>query len=271
MIKKHLTLLFLLLITIPLTAQQRKVFFLKGYVRDSTNLIVNAHVVNISKERGTFTNDYGLYNIQVSLGDTIEVSSVQHEPFRTVITDQIAFAQELKVVLQKRRIELDEIILKRHNLTGILRSDRKQVPKDSIAAVGRSISDVVSELSEQERALSKNVTASEKGTAGVITKKTDPTKKFDGIGTTIGLGNRKNKKEEEVKRIISDKFTSQVIYEKFGKEFFADIKIPEKQIFAFIDYCKKFDIKGLYNRGYYLQIAVLFQRESSLFLKSIQE
>ena len=92
--------------TIPLTAQQRKVFFLKGYVRDSTDLIVNAHVVNISKERGTFTNDYGLYKIQVSLGDTIEVSSVQHEPFRAVITEQIAFSQELKVVLNKRRIEL---------------------------------------------------------------------------------------------------------------------------------------------------------------------
>lgn len=271
MIKKNLIVFLLLLMSIPLTAQQNKVFFLKGYVRDSTDLIVNAHVVNISKERGTFTNDYGLYKIQVSLGDTIEVSSVQHEPYRAVITDQIAYSQELKVVLEKRRIELDEIILKKHNLTGILRSDRKQVPKDSIAAVGRNISDVITELSEQEKALSKNVTASEKGTAGVITKKTDPTKKFDGVGTTIGLGNGKNKKDEEIKKIVSDKFTSQVIYDKFGKEFFADIKIPEKQIFAFIDYCKKFDIKGLYNRGYYLQIAVLFQRESPIFLKNIKE
>lgn len=269
MFRKNLILIGFLLVTVHLSAQKN--FFLKGYVRDSTDLIVNAHVVNISKEKGTFTNDFGVYKIVVSLGDTIEVSSVQHEVFRTVVTEQMEFSKELRVVLEKRRIELDEIILKKHNLTGILRSDRKQVPKDSIAAVGRSISDVVSELSEQEKALSKNVNASDKGTAGVITKKTDPTKKFDGVGTTIGLGNGKNKKDEEIKKIVSDKFTSQMIYDRFGKEFFADIKIPEKHIFSFIDYCKKFDIKGLYNRGYLLQIAVLFQRESKAFLKSIKE
>ena len=166
---------------------------------------------------------------------------------------------------------MDEITLKKHNLTGILRSDRKQVPKDSIAAVGRSIADVIQELAEKDREMQpKNIDATDKGTAGVITKKTDPTKKFDGVGTTIGLGG-KNKKDEEVKKIISDTFSSKNILDKFGKEYFADIGIEEKNIFSFIDYCKKFDIKGLYNRGYYLQLAVLFQRESTAFLNSLKE
>lgn len=266
---RNFFILFFLLFSMQISAQKN--FFLKGYVRDSTDLIVNAHIVNISKEKGTFSNDFGVYKIVVSIGDTLEVSSVQHEFFRTVVTEQMAFSKELRVVLKRRVIELDEIILKRHNLTGILRSDRKQVPKDSIAAVGRSISDVISELAAKEKALVQNVNASDKGTAGVITKKTDPTKKFDGVGTSIGLGNGKNKKDEEIKKIISDKFTSQIILDKFGKDFFSEINIPENQIFAFIDYCKKFDIKGLYNKGYLLQIAVLLQRESPAFLKSIKE
>jgi hypothetical protein len=247
---------------------QRKNFWLKGIVRDSTDLIANAHVVNLNTEKGTFTGDYGQYRIVVAIGDTISVTSVQHETFKQVITDPIAFSKKLNVVLKKKVIELDEIVLKQHELTGILRSDRKQVPKDSIAAVGRNISELILELAEKEKASNKGT--DEYGVDATTRRNTDPTKKFKGLGVALGLGNG-NKKELKIQKITSDKFTSKIIYDTFGQEFFLRLKIPEKYIFRFIDYCKQFNLKELYNQEYLLQIAVIFERESHGYIKKIQE
>lgn len=237
-------------------------------VRDSTNLIANAHVVNLSTEKGTFSNDYGQYRIVVSIGDTISVSSVQHETLLQVVTEPIAFSKKFNAILTKKVIELDEIVIKKHDLIGILRSDRKKVPKDSIAAVGRSISEIIEELAEKERQGLKNQNPNTP-TSEIAQKNTDPTKKFKGVGGTIGLGG-KNKKEEKIKKITSDRFTSKVVYEKFEKDYFLLLKIPEDHIFRFIDYCKKHDIKGLFNAGRLLDIAVIFERESHEYLKTIR-
>jgi len=228
-------------------------------VRDSVNLIANAHVVNLSTEKGTFTNDYGQFRIVVSIGDSISVSSVQHQTYKTVITEQIAFSEKLNVILDKRRIELDEIVLKKHDLIGILESDRKKVPKDSIAAVGRSISEIIEELAQKERqGRIDTEKPSTNGTADIAQKNTDPTKSFNGVGGTVGLGiGTGKKKEKEIKEIVSDQFTSKVVYDKFEKDYFLLLKIPEDQIFNFIDYCKQFKIKDLYNQGRLLDIAVI--------------
>ena len=137
--KKGILFIILILSAFQLSAQ-RKNFWLKGIVRDSTELIANAHVVNLTTEKGTFSSDYGIYRIVVSLGDTIRVSSVQYETVTKVITEPIAFSKKLNFVLKKKVIELDEVVLKEHDLTGILTTDRKKVSKDSIAAKGKKIS-----------------------------------------------------------------------------------------------------------------------------------
>lgn len=240
-------------------------------VRDSVNLIANAHVVNLSTEKGTFTNDYGQFRIVVSIGDSISVSSVQHQTYKTVITEQIAFSEKLNVVLEKRTIELDEIVLKKHDLIGILESDRKKVPKDSIAAVGRSISDIIEELAKKEiegRVDTNNPSGN--ATSDITSKNADPTKKFNGVGGTIGLGSG-NKKEKKLQKIVSDKFTSKMVFDRFEKDYFLLLKIPEDQIFNFIDYCKQFKIRDLYNQGRLLDIAVIFERESHAYIKNLKK
>lgn len=268
-LKKNWLFFVLLFIALQLTAQ-RKNFWLKGYVRDSTELIANAHVVNLTTEKGTFTGDYGDYRIVVTVGDTITVTSVQHKPYKTVITDPIAFSKKLGVVLKKKVIELDEIVLKEHDLTGNLLTDRKKVSKDSIAAMGKNISDVISELADKEaKGQAKFKDPTENGTAAISSRSTDPTKKFKGVGGILNLG-KGNKKDLEIQRITADKFTSKVIYDTYGKQFFEDIKVPEKYVFEFIDYCKQFKIKSLYNEGLFLQVAVILKREVPNFIQTLK-
>ena len=249
------------------SAQQDK-FWLKGIVRDSVNLIANAHVVNLNTEKGTFTGDYGQYRIVVSIGDTLTVSSIQYEKYQVVITDPIAFSKKLNVILTKKVIELDEVVVSNTDLIGILRSDRKKVPKDSIATVGRDMSQVIVKIAEKTTGFGEK-TAEETSTVGGIHRATDPTKKFKGAGIGFGLG-RGNRKAKKIQKITSDKFASNTIYNQFGKAFFGEIKIPEKEIFNFIDYCKQFGIKELYNKELLLQVAVLFEKEAPNFLKTLR-
>jgi hypothetical protein len=250
---------------------QRKNFWLKGIVRDSTELIANAHVVNITTEKGTFTGDYGQYRIVVAVGDTVTVSSIQHQPYEVVISDPIAFSKKLNVILKKNVIELDEIVLKEHDLTGILRSDRKKVSKDSIAAKGKSIAEFITEMAEKEsQGEGKYKDPTENGTAAVSTRNTDPTKKFKGAGGILNLG-KGDKKKLEIQKITSDKFTSKIILDTYGKQFFDEIKVPEKYIFTFIDYCKQYNIKNLYNEGLVLQVAVILKREAPIYMKKVKE
>ena len=112
----------------------------------------------------------------------------------------------------------------------------------------------------------------EKGTAAIsLRDNTDPTKGFKGVGgILIGLG-KGNKKERELKEITSDKFTSKVIFDTYGKEFFSELKIPEKEIFNFIDYCKQYNIRELHNKGLGLQVAVLLEREAPIYLKRLKQ
>jgi hypothetical protein len=204
----------------------------------------------------------------VSVGDTITVSSIQYEPYKVVITDPIAFSKKLNIVLKRSTIELEEVVVRNTDLIGILRSDRKKVPKDSIAMVGRDMSQVIVSIADQTTGFDEK-TGEETSTVGGVHRATDPTKKFKGVGAAFGLG-RGNRKARILKKITSDKFTSNIIYNQFGKEFFGEINIPEKEIFNFIDYCKQFDIKNLYNKELLLQVAVIFEREAPNFLKTLK-
>ena len=89
------------------------------------------------------------YRIIASLGDTIEFTSVQYETVRKIITDQIVFGKKLHLVLKRNSYVLDEIVLKKHDLTGILYTDRRKVPKDSMATIARDMNDLIVEFSNK--------------------------------------------------------------------------------------------------------------------------
>ena len=120
-------------------------------LRDSTSLIKNVHIVNLNTEKGTFSNDYGQYRIVVSLGDTLRFSSVEYETVKKTITDRIYFSKKLNLVLKNKNYVLNEIVVKKHDLTGNLSIDRKKVPEDTIATMGKNLSTLIDEISKKSQ------------------------------------------------------------------------------------------------------------------------
>jgi hypothetical protein len=249
----------------------QKKIWLHGMIRDSINLIKDVHIVNLNTEKGTFSNDYGQYRLVVSLGDTIEFTSVQYLSVKEVITDQILFSQKLNIVLDKKNYVLDEIVLKNHDLTGNLLTDRRKVPKDSIAKLTKSMLDLIVEISDKSKeGQPKNYDASQNGLSKLSTRNSDPTRSFKGVGGIIGLGS-KNKKKDRLRKITSNTFSSKNVLEDIGIDFFIGLKIPEKNIFSFIDYCKQFNIKELYKQKKVLDILELLKEKSTNYLKELKE
>lgn len=240
-------------------------------VRDSVNLIKDVNIINLTTDKGTFSNDYGQYRLVVSVGDTLEFTSVQYQTIKKVITDRIAFSKKLNLILERKTYVLDEVVIKKHDLTGNLLTDRRKVPKDSIEKLTKSMEELIMELAKKENeGQPKNIDPTSIGLNDISSKSTDPTKSFKGVGSIIGLGSG-NKKKERIRKITSNTFSTKNLVEDIGPDFFKELKIPEKNVYAFIDYCKQFNIKQLYQQKKVLDIIQLLKEKSASYLKASEK
>lgn len=274
MIKKLILIVFVMY-SFQLTAQKSNVF-LHGIVRDSLNLIKDVHVVNLNKSKGTYSNDYGRYRIAVSLGDTLEFSSIQFETIKRVITDGVFFSKKLNLILKNKNYVLKEVTVKKHNLIGDLKADRKKVPKDTIAIKGRKLSNIIDNVSKESQ---KGILNSTKVTRSKLAKKsmrnTDPSRSFEGVNLMRVVNGifsliPKNKKKKLSKKDANE-FLKNKILADFGNDFFEELKIPTNQIKVFLEYCMQFNVEKLYEENKRLDLIKLLEDESVNFLIELKQ
>jgi hypothetical protein len=124
---KKIILVCLLSFSIPFYSQESKALF--GIIRDSLELINNAHILNLNSRRGTLSGADGSFKIFVKIGDTIAISSIQHQEKKYKIKDDSFSFQGLELYLISKIYQLEEIKIKRHDLAGILGIDINAIPK----------------------------------------------------------------------------------------------------------------------------------------------
>lgn len=100
---------------------QAQTIDLKGKVIASSEL-GNIHVLNISAEHNTITNDKGAFEIPVRRNDTILISSIQYSPQTIIINQTHLNMRFVAITLSDRINELDEVVVGKI-LTGDLLSD----------------------------------------------------------------------------------------------------------------------------------------------------
>ncbi len=245
-------------------------------LRDSTSLLKNVHVVNLNTDKGTFTNDYGQYRIVVSLGDTIRFSSVEYETVKKTITDRIYFSKKLNLVLENKNYVLNEVVVKEHDLTGNLSIDRKKVPKDTIATMGKNLSSLIDDISKKsQKGILNKPSKKDSKLAEESKRDTDPTKSFNGldlgsiVGGLISLIPKNKSKKKSKKQSIQ--LLKNSILSDFGYDFFDQLKIPEDKIYAFLYYCSKFNIDELYEQESKLNLIKFLEDKSNIFLEQHKE
>lgn len=247
---------------------QEKYKVLSGRVIDSSGVVKNATVVNLSTKHGTSTNDNGVFEIFVSRNDSLRISSIQHIPKKIGINQAIFNSKTITIELTQITYELTEFEIKRHNLSGILGIDSKNVPKnqrDSLLKSNMDFSKINMDAKIDDDYIDSKVRPP------VVLS--DPNSKFLGAGAAASIpfkGSQKLwalRKELNQKQNLPYKLLSQLGY----KFFFEDLKIPPDNYFHFLEYCNPLGIEKLHKQGKMLEVIKILQTQSVSYLKIIKK
>lgn len=121
------TLILYLLFFLQFSYAQKNI---TGVVRDSLGTVKNAHVINLNTGKGTVSNNLGEFEIMTSLGDELEITSVQHEKARVTVANITLKNRKIEIILKIKTYQLEEFQLKKTDLIGSLGIDLKDVPID---------------------------------------------------------------------------------------------------------------------------------------------
>lgn len=87
------------------------------------NDVAGITVFNTSSNNGTITDEEGMFKIQVTLNDIIEVSALQYQNLKFSVNQAIMDSKKMKLFLIEEINKLDEVIVIDKGLTGNLGAD----------------------------------------------------------------------------------------------------------------------------------------------------
>ena len=265
--KTKLSLIILIIYSTTLLAQKDK-FWLYGKLKDSSSVVKNANIVNLKTNIGTFSNDFGDYKIIVSIGDTLQYSSVQHKTIYRIINNFVYRSEVLDVFMISSTYELDEVVLRRNDLDGFLSLDLKKTPEDrraealkktmNFSGVNMNIIYNGDYIDQRVRPPMNNV---------------DPIAMFAGAGGGVSIPFKYSEKLWALRRDINfrEKFPKMLLSE-FGETFFEnDLKIPTGKYYSFLEYCNPLGIENLFKENRKIELINLLKKESITYLLLINE
>ena len=268
MFKKLLSSILLLFISLTFCAQQ-KYTIISGKIIDTLGIVKNANIININNNQGTFSNDEGLFRIFVAIGDSIQISSIQHVSQKIKVEKRIFEEKNIEIKLKLSTFILDEFELKRHNLSGRLGIDVKDVPKDKKDSLLRAVMD----FSKIKMNTPQDEDYTDKRVRPQIVN-VDPNSRFVGVGACV-TANIPFKYSERLWALRKDLafkkgFPYKLISELGDKFFFDDLKIPLDNYFHFLEYCNPLGIEQLHKKGKLLEVIKILKDESISYLKIIK-
>lgn len=241
---------FFILFSLQISAQ-RKTVLLTAQVKNDSIPAANVHVVNLNSNKGSLSDDNGIFRIQVKVNDTLQLSNIKFITGKFVIENEILQNKDLNI-FQLETNELEEVVI-------LHKKEKVNAFTLGLPNAGRK------PLDKFERKLEYY----------------DLKKTFKVMpgGLSINLENiyyilsGENKKDKKFKKLLEndkkEKFNQEFIIrirEHFGDEFFINtIKIPKDKIENFIDYCLSKNIIFLFERARYLDMIDVFLDESKVF------
>ncbi len=206
------------------------------------------------------------FSIKGKLGDSLRISSVQHKTtYAFVSTINIKKGKKMLIYLRTKVYVLDEIVLKTHNLTGILGIDTKSVPfnkKDSLLRRTMDFSNVDMKVKEADDYIDSRVRP--------LIVETLPNR-FKGVGGTVKIPFKNSDAKLRRKLTKQTAFPNKILQELGGDFFFKNLKIPKEKYYHFITYCTYKSIRELYGKQKIMEIIKIFTQESKEYLKIIKE
>jgi hypothetical protein len=263
---KNLISIFLLISAISTKAQQDN-FWLYGKLKDSISVVKNANIINLKTNKGTFSNDFGDYKIIVSVGDTLQFTSVQHKTVYRIVNDFVYRSEILDVFLTSSTYELDEVVLKTNDLDGFLSLDLKKTPEDKRA---EALKKTMNFSNVNMKAIYNGDYIDQRVRPPM--NNVDPTAMFAGAGGGVSIPVKFSERLWALRRNLDFKtnFPKKLLSE-FGEPFFEnDLGIPPEKYYNFLEYCNPLGIEDLYRQNRKMEMIGILKRESVTYLEIIK-
>jgi hypothetical protein len=129
---RYFAVFFFLLFSISILAQNNQTTQIVSgiIINDNTLLpIPNANVININKVKGTVTNSRGVFDLEAAVNDTLHISILGYQSIRVRVTSDWVKNGNAKIQLTEKAIALEEVLVRKYDLTGYLEIDSKLIPE----------------------------------------------------------------------------------------------------------------------------------------------
>jgi len=237
---------------------------LAGTVSSQNNPIANILIVNTNSNTSTITDHKGFFMIEVKPQDTLQVSAVQYITKEILITAQILDQKILQVALDKKVIQLDEVVVRPHQLTGDVLQDIKKLdtkPGVTAASLGLPKAKI--------KAKTKNERLLFEADDGKLIK-------YYGVAVVVNVTKLLNKLSGRTKqlknRIALDEHIKMenTVDHLFSKKALSQaLGIPQTNIDAFLDFCiHQPDFATLSETMNALQVFEYFKTKSHAYKKA---
>ncbi len=239
-------LLFYFLLFCTLSYAQEKKKLISGKVFYNEDVISDVHIVNKNSNQGTSSNDFGLFEIPVAIGDTLLFSHINLSEKEIAITTGILNKELLKIHLEGKTYQLEEITLEKPK--SIFYIDPEIMPPPTVNAKTLNLP-----------------------YANTIAKKDYDVVKFRS-GGIVGLDNLfnalngNNKRRKELQKISYEDTILSKIRKHFTDDFFiTDLNIKPENINPFLNYCYKKNIIYHYNKEELIKLTRILIHESRTY------
>ncbi len=94
----------------------------------STFPLQDVNIININKVKGTVTNARGNFDIDAEVNDTLHITMIGFQSLRVRVTNDWVKNGNAKIELTEKAIALEDVVVRKYNLTGYLEVDTKLIP-----------------------------------------------------------------------------------------------------------------------------------------------
>ena len=129
---RYLVAFIILFFTQETIAQETKPLKkVSGTIESVTTLIplANVNIININRVKGTTTDSKGHFEIDANPSDTLHITCVGFTTLKVRVTTDWIKNGTSKIQLTEKSIALEEVIVRKYQLTGYLEIDTKLIPE----------------------------------------------------------------------------------------------------------------------------------------------
>jgi len=195
----------------------------KGYVGKASDKepLSGANIINLTQLTGTITNEGGFFAIGARPGDTLLISYMGYKVYKMTV-DSSSFKGVHRIYLQQEPVILQEVVIKGHDLTGVLPVDLALVPVQPIQKIdlhlewefGDTTQNAFTRLNDQLRKIS------------------DPVGLIYNFFSAHGKDLRKLRKLQERDEVY------QMLTKRFDRKILSELlNVPPEEVYRVLQWC----------------------------------